>query len=285
MQKIPVRHINTTQKEPDLSGIFSIRDVAGMLAGNDMEQALHRHDFFFVLALKKGEGTHDIDFTPYTIGDNTIFVMRPGQVHSLLLKAGSTGFLMQFRQAFYFPHDKASNRLLHNAGNANQYQLTVARFKKLFDILTYIYDEHNSKQEKYQDVIRANMGILFIELLREQKSKPIANTNLYAQERLEEFFELLNTHVVSLKQVSHYATMMNLSPYQLNAITKAMQGKTCSQLIDEHIILEAKRYLLATPNQVNQVAGILGYEDVSYFTRFFKKHTGHTPEAFRSNYG
>lgn len=76
---------------------------------------------------------------------------------------------------------------------------------------------------------------------------------------------------------------MNLSPYQLNEITKATIGKTASELINEHIILEAKRYLLATPNQIKDIADHLGYEDVSYFIRFFKKHTGYSPEAFRHN--
>ncbi|HRW99910.1 MAG TPA: AraC family transcriptional regulator [Cyclobacteriaceae bacterium] len=50
------------------------------------------------------------------------------------------------------------------------------------------------------------------------------------------------------------------------------------------MLLEAKRYLLATSNQVNQIAFQLGYEDVSYFIRFFKKLTGNTPEAFRKNF-
>ena len=57
--------------------------------------------------------------------------------------------------------------------------------------------------------------------------------------------------------------MLNLSTYQLNAITKTTLGKTCSDLINEYIILEAKRYLLATSNKVNQIAYHLGYEDVS----------------------
>ncbi|HEX8279287.1 MAG TPA: helix-turn-helix domain-containing protein [Segetibacter sp.] len=35
---------------------------------------------------------------------------------------------------------------------------------------------------------------------------------------------------------------------------------------------------------MNQIADHLGYEDVSYFIRFFKKHTGYSPEAFRYNY-
>lgn len=71
--------------------------------------------------------------------------------------------------------------------------------------------------------------------------------------------------------------------YQLNSIAKSMLGKTCSALINAHMILEAKRNLLATANQINQIASHLGYEDVSYFIRFFKKHTGYSPEQFRQN--
>jgi AraC-like DNA-binding protein len=94
----------------------------------------------------------------------------------------------------------------------------------------------------------------------------------------------MEAHISKLKQVSQYAEMLHLSSYQLNAITKSMLGKTCSAMIDEHIILESKRYLLATSGQVNQIAYQLGYEDVSYFIRFFKKHTGYSPEAFRKNF-
>ena len=75
-----------------------------------------------------------------------------------------------------------------------------------------------------------------------------------------------------------------MSVYQLNNITKTTLGKTASDVINDHIILEAKRFLLATSEQVNQIAYHLGYEDPSYFIRFFKKHTGYTPEAFRSNF-
>jgi len=284
MEKIPVRHIDTAQKEPDFSGGFSIRDIHGLLAGKDMAQELHRHNFFYILALKKGSGNHDIDFTPYTVCDNSVFFMRPGQVHRLVLKAGSTGYLMQFRDEFCFPHDKVSNQLVRKASNINHYQLNTDGFQKLLAILTYIFQEYADKQERYQEVIKENMGIFFIGLVRQYSRNPFDNANLYMQERLEEFLELLETHVFNHKQVSQYAAMLNLSIYQLNAVTKATIGKTCSELINEYIILEAKRYLLATSNRINQIADHLGYEDVSYFIRFFKKHTGHSPEAFRTNF-
>jgi AraC-like DNA-binding protein len=284
MDKIPVRHINAALEKPDLSASFIIRDVRTLLAGKDMVQELHRHDFFYILALEKGTGNHDIDFAAYPVCDNSIFFMRPGQVHRLVLKAGSTGYLMQFKPGFYFPHDKASDQLLRRASKTNHYQLTVKGFQKLLSLLTYIYQEDADKQEAYLEVIKSNLGIFFIELVRQFIRTPSGIVNLYMQERLEEFQALIEAHAFTHKQVSEYATMMNLSNYQLSAITKEILGKTCSKLINEHIILEAKRYLLATSNQISQIADHLGYEDVSYFIRFFKKHTGYSPEAFRHNF-
>jgi AraC family transcriptional activator of pobA len=286
MKEIPIRKINTPQKELNGPESFSIRDVRDLLAGKDMVQELHRHDFFYILALKKGKGNHEIDFTSYKIKDHSVFFMRPGQVHQLTLKAGSTGYLMEFKTDLYYAHDNISGHMLRSASHKDLWQLSTARFKKIATILTSIFHEYNDKQEGYLEVIKANLSIFFIELVRNgQRNKSSSNQiSSYAQEQLDKFLELLEQNVSKHKQVSQYADMLNLSAYQLNAVTKAMLAKTCSQLIDEHIILESKRYLLATSNQVNQIAYHLGYEDVSYFIRFFKKYTGYSPDTFRNNF-
>lgn len=283
MKNIPIRSIKATQKEPVFLESFSIRDLRDLLAGKDMVQELHRHDFYYLLILKKGTGDHEIDFTSYKVDDNSVFFMRPGQVHQLTLKAESTGYLVQFKTDFCYPHDKSANQLLRKASSLNFYQPGSNNFKRILSILTSIFQEYTGKQESYQEVIKANLGILFIELAR-RHSKALSTTIApYKQERLDELLTLLETHIANHKQVVEYADMLNLTPYQLNAIIKATLGKTCSELINETIILEAKRYLLATTNQVNQIADHLGYEDVSYFIRFFKKQTGYTPESFRQN--
>lgn len=284
MENIPIRKINISQKEPIFSESFDIRDVQDLLAGKDMVQELHRHDFFYILVLKKGTGDHEIDFTSYEVGDNAVFFMRPGQVHQLTLKAGSTGYLLQFKPDFRYPHDKVSNQLLRKASNTNHYQLDTNKFKKVLAILTYVFEEYTDKQEGYQEVIKANLNIFFIELVRQHGKNHSNNVLPYTQESLENFLELLETHISTHKQVSQYADMLNLSLYQLNAITKTTLDKTCSALINEYIVLEAKRYLLATSNQVKEIAYHLGYEDVSYFIRFFKKQTGYSPESFRHHF-
>jgi AraC family transcriptional regulator, transcriptional activator of pobA len=283
MKKIPTRKITGTINEPAIAAAFSIRKLSDLLAGKDMLQELHRHDFFYLLALEKGAGVHEIDFTSFTVCNHSLFFMRPGQVHQLILKAGSTGYLVQFNADFYYPHDKATNQLLRKINTRSFFRFDAGSFKKPLSVLTHIFTEYSNQQEKYQEAIHASLDILLIELVRQNGKSGSQAAASYTQEKLDEFLELLDTHLATHKQVSQYAAMLHLTPYQLNAICKKSLGKHCSQVITEHIILESKRYLLATTNQVNQIAWQLGYEDVSYFIRLFKKQTGYSPEQFRQN--
>jgi AraC family transcriptional regulator, transcriptional activator of pobA len=286
MENIPIRQIHKIPTEPSLSASFSIRDIQELLEEKDMVQDLHRHDFYYILVLKKGNGSHEIDFKHYEIKDHSIFLMRLGQVHQLVLKAGSTGYLLQFKTDFFYTQNKLSQELLRKVSHLNFCKLDNDGFSKLETILSSILKEYNEKQEGYDEVIKSNMSIFFIELVRHRQNKIIAakENNPYSQEQLEKFLELLERNITKNKQVSQYADMLHISTYQLNAITKTALNKTPSELINEHIVLESKRQLLATSNQVNQIADHLGYDDISYFIRFFKKHTEYSPEAFRNNF-
>lgn len=285
MKVIPVRHIVAARQENN-TGRFSIRSVQQLLNGKDLVHDLHKHDFFFVLALHKGSGIHEIDFTPYDIHDNTIFILRPGQVHKLELSAGSTGFLMEFNLAYYQPKNTVTDQRWKKASAKNYCEVETARFNKLHTFLENIFDEFITKQDGYAEAIKANLDLFFIEYTRQSRyPQGITKTeNGYTQDQFEELLLLLEKNISSMKSVSQYADLLSLSSYQLNAITKSSVKKTVSELINEQIILEAKRYLLATSNQIKEVADHLGYEDVSYFIRFFKKHTGHSPDIFRKNF-
>jgi YesN/AraC family two-component response regulator len=195
-------------------------------------------------------------------------------VHQLSLTAGTTGYMLAFEKDFYSPAGRLAGR--------NYFLFEPDRFRKLMTLLNIIFQEFSEKKERYQEVIRSVLDIFFVELQR-QGNGPERRTD-YSQERLEELLALIESESSRQKQVAYYAEKMHLTAYQLNSITKASLGKTCSELINDFILLEAKRYLLATSSQINQIAAILGYEDPSYFIRFFKKHTGYSPEAFRNKF-
>jgi AraC family transcriptional activator of pobA len=254
-----------------------------MLSGKDMVQELHRHDFYYILVIEKGTGQHDIDFNSYPVTDQSLFIMRPGQVHQIVLDTKSMGYLLQFREEFFLPPDKASKLLLHKACQFNHYQISSVRFQKLVTLMNYIFEENQAQQQSAYEAIRAAMNLFFIELIR-QNDDSSNGTDAHIQGHLERFLDLLETNIATHRPVSEYARMLNLSVYQLNSVVKSALGKPTSVVISERLVLEAKRYLLATSNQINETAYLLGYDDVSYFIRFFKKHTGYTPDAFRQNF-
>jgi AraC family transcriptional activator of pobA len=286
MATIPIRRIKSDAERSHFADGFSIRSLQELVAEEDMVQGLHRHDFNFVLAVERGKGQHAIDFVSYPVSGRSLFFLRPGRVHELLIEKGSAGYLMAFNADFYAPNSDVARKVFRKAGNKTHCVFGAVRFKKLLSILSLIFQEYTGRQERYNEAIKAALDLLFIEFVRQSSNTEDQDkkAGVYAQERLEEFQELLHKHVVECKQVANYAGMLHLSPYQLNSITKSTVGKTCSELIDEQILLEAKRHLLATSNQVSQIAFELGYEDVSYFIRFFRKHTGKTPESFRQNF-
>lgn len=285
MKPIPVRKITHTHPFPPPTGRFSIRDLSSVLQEGDLAHELHKHDFYFVLAVQQGRGNHEIDFASYEVQDHTIFLLRPGQVHQLTLAAGSTGFLLEFDAAFYQPRNSITDLRWKKAAARNFCAVETVRFERLHAILTGMFREYSQQEAGYEEAIRAWLDLFFLEYLRQsrQPNKAGAITGSYNQEQFELFVQLLETHISTLKSVAGYAGLLNLSAYQLNAITKNAVGKTVSELIHEQVLLEAKRQLLATTIQVKEIAGQLGYEDVNYFIRFFRKHTGFTPEAFRKN--
>jgi AraC family transcriptional regulator, transcriptional activator of pobA len=286
MKTIPVKSIQLQGHQTNGFDGFKIRSISEVIAGKDMNQDLHRHDFYFILVARKGSGMHAIDFIEHKVKTNAIFMLRPGQVHKLQLKAGSEGYLLEFSKDFQFL-SKTGNELLRKATNRNYCQLDKMGTGALCAILQTMLEEFRARQEGFENVIKANLEVFFIQYLRyRQQDQGTDNNkaNHYQQEKLQEFLDLLEVNINSEKHASAYADMVSLSPFQLNSITKNLLGKTVAELIEDQILLEAKRYLLATSNQVNQIAFQLGYEDVSYFIRFFKKLTGHTPEAFRKNF-
>ncbi|HEX2609157.1 MAG TPA: helix-turn-helix transcriptional regulator [Flavisolibacter sp.] len=285
MKQFPVRHI---RPDAPVSGTptLRMRHLQDVLEGQPLVQDLHRHEFYFILAIETGSGSHEIDFIPYAVQDKTIFCMRPGQVHQLELKPDSTGYLLEFQPGFYEPSDKDAAQRLHKASNKSFCRLEPRRFEKLLSVLSLLFHEYTNREPGYEDALRANLDYFFIEFVRQSpdpKGKPAPASN-YQQQRFEEFRELVQKHCLQYRQVSFYTEQMSLSAYQLNQVVRTATGKPASTLIMEQVLLEAKRYLLGTTYQIKDIADILGFEDPSYFVRFFKKQSGSAPETFRTHF-
>lgn len=285
MKDIPVRKLKHQATEPLLSRDFDIRDLSTVMGKKAMVQELHRHDYFFLLVIHKGKGKHEIDFQPFDVQGPCVFFMRPGQVHQLQLHVGCQGYVLEFKPGFYRQSDKLTSMQWRSLHTYSLYTFTPKSFSRIWQTVCTLYEEHTSRNEGYIEMVKSYLDILFLLLYRHHTISAGPPTTIsHVHDQVNRFLELIDTHMATHKQVAEYAGMMNLSVYQLNALTKKSLGKSASEIIIEHTLLEARRYLLATTNQVSQIAYQLGYEDVSYFIRFFKKYMSVTPEAYRKQF-
>ncbi|OKS89150.1 helix-turn-helix domain-containing protein [Mucilaginibacter polytrichastri] len=118
---------------------------------------------------------------------------------------------------------------------------------------------------------------LYQEQLKEQEAGP-------DRVLLKKFLAKVDETYTELHEVAAYADMLNISAGHLSELVKAQSGKPAIAHIHERLILEAKRLLFHTDYAIKEIAFQLGFEDASYFNRFFKRLTAYTPAYYRSNF-
>ena len=276
MEEITIRKYD----DQHVSGNFQIIKLDEDLKHQQMFEKIHRHDFYYLLAIKAGGGDHHIDFEHYEIQNHSLFLLRPGQVHELSLEKGGSGFILTFDKQFYYPHEEIKIKTFRDLFRNNYYQLDNASFEEIFQTFNLILNENSQELYGYRDAIKGYLNLLFLQLVR-KKGISIKEKNSIDHEVIEQFSFLLEQQYKLHKTPQFYAEKLNISTNKLNSISKKILGKTSSQIITEEVILEAKRNLLATTLQIKEIAFLLGFEDDSYFIRFFKKHTNFTPKEFR----
>ena len=93
---------------------------------------------------------------------------------------------------------------------------------------------------------------------------------------------LLESHYREHWPVSRYAEMLGLSTERLNRLVRAETGHSAQRLVHARLAREATRQLVHVAAPVSKLAFELGFEDPAYFCRFFKRHTGLSPRAYRT---
>ena len=103
------------------------------------------------------------------------------------------------------------------------------------------------------------------------------------REYLSQFNQRVETLFREQPSVEQLAHQVGISVAHLNSICRELAGRSALQIIHQRQLLEAKRQLIYTPMTISEVAESLGFADPAYFSRFFRRLTGTSPSAFRTD--
>ncbi len=252
----------------------------------------HRHNFYEILYVTQGQGTHYIDFNAYPIEPNTFYFISPGQVHYWRTTVPIEGDILLFTDDFLMlaPTDFMVLHELsffHTVEGNPTLQLNELERITVSKLYRTIASEFKTFDFRAASVLRAYLHILLVQIQRicEIQESKAGNRHLKNSQNLtRQFKQLITKQVISDLSVQDYASQLGVSVNHLNKTVKSATGYTPGQLIRQEVILEAKRLFQHTDLTATEVSYRLGFDDPSYFGRFFKREVGISPGKFRNDF-
>lgn len=250
----------------------------------------HRTGFYHILWFQKGSPTHLVDFNPVKIKPNTLLFLNKDTVQRFDKNGGFDGKAILFTDTFFCNTENdtkflRSTILFNNLFSVSKIQLskTASLFDDLFQLMeTELENEKDSSQSYILKNLLHNLLLLSEREGRKQDFKEIKKgADL---DYLMLFKDLLDANYRRLKKVSDYAKKISVTEKRLNQATSKILDKSPKQMIDERIMLEAKRLLAHTNKSVKEIGFELGFDEPTNFIKYFRKHSQSTPVEFREQY-
>ncbi|RAP32341.1 hypothetical protein DID76_00635 [Candidatus Marinamargulisbacteria bacterium SCGC AG-414-C22] len=235
---------------------------------------IHQHQFWELIFIKSGKGIHTIDFSNYNIKDDTIFCLRPYQLHQITAQSSLEGYIIMFDQSFFLDIFKNQIDLTLFSTLGLRQLIFTAELKlhtKIFKSLL-TSDKNNKKA-----LISTYLKLLLL-LLESQNtsSKPNPFPDL-----VHYFFNLIDHDVATYRFVNIIAKKLHVSPNYLNECLKKHTKHHAKHWIKQNLILESKKLLLHTTDSIDAIALKLLFPDATSFCRFFKKEQSISPHKWR----
>jgi AraC family transcriptional activator of pobA len=232
----------------------------------------HRKDYYMMVLVRTGGSRHWVDMAPYTLKPDTFYFSVPHQVHVKEKSVFMNGILLCFTDEFLAIEENQLLKqlpVIQNPQNGHELNLAAENVAFIDDILRKMLAEYGQKQDWRNGMLLAYLRVLLIYLSRlytEQFSEDVPEGKML----LKKFHALIDEQYKELHDVAGYADQLFISAGHLGEVIKQQSGKTAIEHIHERLILEAK-----------EIAWQLGFEDASYFNRFFKRLNSETPLHYR----
>lgn len=253
----------------------------------------HRHNFYEILYITGGEGTHFIDFNAYPIEAGNVYFISPGQVHYWNTSVPIEGEIILFTEEFLLlaPSDYMvlhEFSFFHSIEDTPALALSAKERELMESLIQSIADEYQAGKFRSGSVLRAFLHILLVEMqricaAREDDTHAINEIDGAIPNLVRHFKQLVAQQFVTEQSVQTYASQLGVTVSHLNNTIKAVTGQTPGQLIRQEIILEAKRLFTHTNLTSTEIGYRLSFDDPSYFGRFFKRETAMTTMQFRES--
>lgn len=272
-QKVTSYRLSAITSRPDFP--FNIHRARDIPPDEAHLLDAHRHEFYTIALPNHGRSNHLVDFQLVELRTGQVLCITPGQVHLPQSFAHSDGYMLAFTSEFLLPGVP-----IFVAGASPLLQPSPEVFRRLLALAADMEREQEQQDKNYLTALQHLLATMLVLLDRSIAAIDEPSLSRSAM-LLRQYRSLVEQHFLEWTSTQQYAEQLHVSGGHLNDIVKQHSGQTASALLADRRLLEAKRLLLYEEQQIKEIAYYLGFNELSYFNRFFRMHTGMTPQAFR----
>ncbi|MFL9833687.1 helix-turn-helix domain-containing protein [Chryseobacterium terrae] len=246
---------------------------------------------FSFLLVTGGEVKLNIDFQEITLHNKDIVFLYPNNVLELIKISSEASFQNLFISVEYFTN------LNLKLNSADALQILSNNFSRVVSLCSESFDNihrsfkrlevlNNPESEVifYEEIQKGIVNLVMYELAGyvQKQQNPLMKI-LRKEDIAIKFSHLVATHYQTRRDVQFYADQIFITRTHLTRVIKDVYLKNPKQIIEDKIISEAKILLLKSEFSISQVLTELKFQDQPTFTKFFKKKTGFSPNAYRKS--
>ncbi|SNR82098.1 MULTISPECIES: AraC family transcriptional regulator [Hymenobacter] len=247
----------------------------------------HVHDNLYQLFfLEAGKATLDADVEPVELSTPCVVLIPARVVHGFTFSPQVKGRSLTVAEALLDTILQVSPSILIELNSLHVLSAFTEEesFAELLSLERHIHAEMHSHLPERQLALNGYFKLLFVKLFRLLKHKQrqadsSSNRNLHY---FHEFQKSVARAAPFEKKIVEYARELNITSVHLNRICQAVKGKSALEIVNANTVRRAHNHLVYTSSSISEIAYTLQFADSSYFTRFFRKHTGLSPLAYRA---
>ena len=269
-----------------MAGVVEVVVLDGVEIGGEGAREPHRHDYHELVWVREGEGAHRLDGATVPVAPRTLTVIGRGQVHVFASGRRPHGAVVRFGDELVYggAERRAAPGWLLAGRGGRTVPVPAGDVAALEGVIAALGAEAALPPDARAAEVEHHMiAVLLLWIERWYDASRIdarepGDADVQLQRR---FARLLESDFAAHHDAGHYADALAVPPAALSRALSEVTGRSTKELITDRVMLEAARLLRFTDLTVGEVAHRAGFSDPLYFSRAFKRHTGHPPTAHR----
>ena len=266
---------------------FEAKDIVLLDDVKAGSQGIPIHFGYYALFLRiHGETQRTINQFSYLIKPHSLQLVNPGSIYSFKdTTNASRTFVLLFNKAFIEEENlqnKIQASLMEFHKKCEQdIVLDTTQYAHVIALYEQLSTELRAKNDDYKIVCKMLINQLLVVLKREKLSFGLKQNHSRAEEICAEFLVLIEEHYWQKRSVKEYASLLSITPKHLSETVKETLHHTALSYIHIRIVKEIQYLLCFGGMSIKQIAYALNFETLSQLGRFFKRHEGLSPKAYR----